>query len=50
MWATFVIFKKLPKVNNHPKGKNSLNLVTLAPYRCFHLRVAMSTVMPKNCF
>jgi hypothetical protein len=21
MWVTFVVFKKLPKVNNHPKVK-----------------------------
>jgi hypothetical protein len=27
--GTFVVFKKLPKVNNHPMGKNSHNLVTL---------------------
>jgi hypothetical protein len=27
--ATFVIFKKLPKVNNRPLGENSPNLVTL---------------------
>jgi hypothetical protein len=29
MWATSVIFKKLPKVNNHLLGENSPNLVTL---------------------
>jgi hypothetical protein len=29
MWATSVIFKKLPKVNNRPLGENSPNLVTL---------------------
>jgi hypothetical protein len=30
MWATSVFFlKKCPKVNNHPMGKNSSNLVTL---------------------
>jgi hypothetical protein len=29
MWATFVIFKKLPKANNHQMGENSPNLVTL---------------------
>jgi hypothetical protein len=28
-WAISVIFKKVPKVNNHPIGKNSPNLVTL---------------------
>jgi hypothetical protein len=28
-WATSVIFKKLLKVNNHPIGENSPNLVTL---------------------
>jgi hypothetical protein len=27
--AISVIFKKLPKVNNHPMGENSPNLVTL---------------------
>jgi hypothetical protein len=29
MWATSIIFKKLPKVNNHLLGENSPNLVTL---------------------
>jgi hypothetical protein len=29
IWATSVIFEKLPKVNNHPKGENSPNLDTL---------------------
>jgi hypothetical protein len=29
MWATSVIFKKLPKANNHPLGENDPNLVTL---------------------
>jgi hypothetical protein len=29
MWPIKVIFKKLPKVKNHPIGKNSPNLVTL---------------------
>jgi hypothetical protein len=29
MWAASVIFKLLAKVNNHPMGKNSPNLVTL---------------------
>jgi hypothetical protein len=28
MWTTFVIFKKLPKVNNQPMGGNFPNLVT----------------------
>jgi hypothetical protein len=28
-WATSAIFKKLPKVNNHPMSENSPNLVTL---------------------
>jgi hypothetical protein len=27
MWATYEIFRKLPKVNNHPMGENSPNLV-----------------------
>jgi hypothetical protein len=30
MWGSFLISKKLPKANNHPMGKNSPNLVTLA--------------------
>jgi hypothetical protein len=30
MSDTSVIFNKLPKVNNHPLGENSPNLVTLA--------------------
>jgi hypothetical protein len=29
IWATVEIFKKLPKVNNRPKGENSPDLVTL---------------------
>jgi hypothetical protein len=29
MWATSVIFMKLPNANNHPLGENSPNLVTL---------------------
>jgi hypothetical protein len=29
MWPTFAVFKKLPKENNHEKGENSSNLVTL---------------------
>jgi hypothetical protein len=29
MWATLLIDLNLPKVNNHPKGENSPNLVTL---------------------
>jgi hypothetical protein len=29
MCATSVIFKEMPKVNNHPTGENSPNLVTL---------------------
>jgi hypothetical protein len=29
MWATSIIFKKLPKVNNHLLDENSPNLVTL---------------------
>jgi hypothetical protein len=28
MWATSVIFKQLPKGNNHPLGENSPYLVT----------------------
>jgi hypothetical protein len=28
--AASVIFTKMPKVNNHPIGENSSNLVTLA--------------------
>jgi hypothetical protein len=30
VWATFLIFKKLPKVNKHPIGEHSPILVTLA--------------------
>jgi hypothetical protein len=29
IWASFVIFKRLPEVNSRPKGENSLNLVSL---------------------
>jgi hypothetical protein len=29
LWATFVIYKNLPKVNNHSTGGNSPNLATL---------------------
>jgi hypothetical protein len=29
IWSTPVIFKKLPKENNHPMGENSPNPVTL---------------------
>jgi hypothetical protein len=29
MWDTSIIFKLLLKINNHPLGENSLNLVTL---------------------
>jgi hypothetical protein len=29
MWATFLIFENLAKLNNHPMGENSPNLVTL---------------------
>jgi hypothetical protein len=29
MWAILLIFKNLPKVNNHPLGESSPNLVTL---------------------
>jgi hypothetical protein len=29
IWATFVIFKNHPRVNNRPTGENSPNLVTL---------------------
>jgi hypothetical protein len=28
MWATFLIFKTLPKVSNHPMDENAPNLVT----------------------
>jgi hypothetical protein len=36
-YATYEILKKLPKENNHPKGKNSTNLVTLAgSFVCFY--------------
>jgi hypothetical protein len=29
IWATSVIYKKLPKVNNRPEDENSPNLVSL---------------------
>jgi hypothetical protein len=29
VWATSLIFKKLPIANNHPKGINSPNVVAL---------------------
>jgi hypothetical protein len=29
MWATYVIFKKMPKVNTNSMGENAPNLVTL---------------------
>jgi hypothetical protein len=29
IWATCVIFEKMPAVNNRPKGENLPNLVTL---------------------
>jgi hypothetical protein len=29
LWAIYLIFKKLPKVNNRPIGENTPNLVTL---------------------
>jgi hypothetical protein len=28
MWDTSLLFKKMPKVNNRPRGGNSPNLVT----------------------
>jgi hypothetical protein len=31
MGAIFAIFKKLPRVNNHPMSEFSPNLVTLVP-------------------
>jgi hypothetical protein len=34
MWATSVI-EKMPKVKNHPMGKNSVNLVNLGPMLWF---------------
>jgi hypothetical protein len=34
MWATFIIMKKLPKVNIRSLGENSPNLVTL--HACMH--------------
>jgi hypothetical protein len=30
MWATFLVFKNLAKLNNHPMGENLPNLVILA--------------------
>jgi hypothetical protein len=35
MWATSAIFTILPKVNNHPIGKISPNLVTLVFYTVY---------------
>jgi hypothetical protein len=35
MWATCVIFKKMPKVNNRPLGENLLYLITLLPNDLF---------------
>jgi hypothetical protein len=31
MWTTCIIFRNLPRDNNHPLGENSPNLVTLFP-------------------
>jgi hypothetical protein len=31
VWATSIFFIKLLKVNSHPMGENSPNLVTLVP-------------------
>jgi hypothetical protein len=33
--AASVLYKKVPKVNNHPMGENSSNLVTLPPSMLF---------------
>jgi hypothetical protein len=48
-WATFVI-KKLPLVNNHRKGKNSPNLVTLKEtYVCGNEDEKSETFLSKFC-
>jgi hypothetical protein len=39
VWATSVIFKKLPKINNHPMGKISPNLVTLDDWKSVGLKL-----------
>jgi hypothetical protein len=41
MWAASEIFIKIPKVNNHPLGANSPNLVTL-----FATKTASSSFSP----
>jgi hypothetical protein len=38
MWATFVNFQQQLKVNKHPIGENSLNLVTLLEMNFFKFR------------
>jgi hypothetical protein len=40
LWATVVIFKRLPIENNHPKGENSLNLVTLLRTGKVHIQTS----------
>jgi hypothetical protein len=37
--ATSVIFKKISKVNNHPMGENSPNLVTLVAGKRTEIRI-----------
>jgi hypothetical protein len=46
MWVTFVIFKIMTKVNNHPKGENSPNLVTLC--QSFILEVRLRNIIYNN--
>jgi hypothetical protein len=55
IWASFVIFKKLPKVNTHPIGEKSPNLVTLlsikvGPFLRVMLGSAKSNFRKKETF
>jgi hypothetical protein len=52
-WNTFVIFKKLPKVNNRLTGENSPHVVTLTQSRasagsCFILSVSFCSECVDN--
>jgi hypothetical protein len=48
-WATSVI-KKLPEVNNHPKGKNSPNLVTLVAAYALKAEAELTTTDVRNTY
>jgi hypothetical protein len=39
IWATSIIFVKMAKVNRHPIGKNSPNLVALRESNIFLFRI-----------